>query len=182
MSVELDNKFQNELVKILRNNRGLGAQGLDQFNKQLQVIFSPDKIGQGNIAAGQTLRNMDSELGEIAMNFLRSNTATERQMGKAVFDVQKLLRDSMKSKDRAVMAEYTKTQAAFRQFLPVRSAVVKANRQEGVFTPSQLLKGSEKADKSALGKRVTARGEAAAALCSAGRRGSCVKCAKLWNR
>ena len=159
LSVELDNKFQNELVKILRNNRGLGAQGLDQFNKQLQVIFSPDKIGQGNIVAGQTLRNMDSELGEIAMNFLRSNTATERQMGKAVFDVQKLLRDSMKSKDRAVMAEYTKTQAAFRQFLPVRSAVVKANRQEGVFTPSQLLKGSEKADKSA-GKRVTARGEA----------------------
>ena len=87
LSVELDNKFQNELVKILRNNRGLGAQGLDQFNKQLQVIFSPDKIGQGNIAAGQTLRNMDSELGEIAMN-LRSNTATERQMGKAVFDAK----------------------------------------------------------------------------------------------
>jgi hypothetical protein len=80
-------------------------------------------------------------------------------MGKALFDVQKLLRDSMKSKDRKVMSEYTKTQAAFRQFLPVRSAVVKANRQEGVFTPSQLLKGSEKADTSA-GKRVTARGEA----------------------
>jgi hypothetical protein len=159
LSVELDNKFQSELVKILRNNRGLGTQGLDQFNKQLQVIFSPDKVGKGNIVAGQTLRNMDSELGEIAMNFLRSNTATERQMGKAIFDVQKLLRDSMKSKDRAVMAEYTKTQAAFRQFLPVRSAVVKANRQEGVFTPNQLLKGSEKADRSA-GKRVTARGEA----------------------
>jgi len=159
LTVELDNKFQNELVKILRNNRGLGIQGLDQFNKQLQVIFSPDKVGKGNIVAGQTLRNMDSELGEIAMNFLRSNTATERQMGKAIFDVQKLLRDSMKSKDRAAMAEYTKVQAAFRQFLPVRSAVVKANRREGVFTPDQLLKGSAAADKS-KGKSVTARGEA----------------------
>jgi len=159
LSVNLDNKFQSDLVKILRENRGLGSSGLDQFNKQLQVIFDPSKVGKGNLVTGQTLRNMDSELGEQAMSFLRGGTATERQMGKALFDVQKLLRDSMKSKDRAVMSEYAKTQAAFRQFLPVRSAVVKANRQEGVFTPSQLLKGSEKADTSA-GKRVTARGEA----------------------
>jgi hypothetical protein len=159
LSVNLDNKFQSDLVKILRENRGLGSSGLDQFNKQLQVIFDPSKVGKGNLVTGQTLRNMDSELGEQAMSFLRGGTATERQMGKALFDVQRLLRDSMKSKDRAVMSEYAKTQAAFRQFLPVRSAVVKANRQEGVFTPSQLLKGSEKADTSA-GKRVTARGEA----------------------
>ena len=158
LSVNLGNKFQSSLVKILRENRGLGASGLDQFNKQLQVIFDPSKVGEGNLVTGQTLKNMDSELGEKAMSFLQG-TATERQMGKALFDVQKLLRDSMKSQDRAAMAEYTKTQAAFRQFLPVRSAVVKANRQEGVFTPSQLLKGSEKADTSA-GKRVTARGDA----------------------
>ena len=72
----------------MRENQGLSSEALGQFNRGLQVIFSK-AAGQNNIA-GATLREIDSDLGSEASNFIRSQNATERKLGKAFFDVQAL--------------------------------------------------------------------------------------------
>jgi len=99
-------------------------------------------------------------LGSEASNFIRSQNATERKLGKAFFDAQRLLRDNMQSQSKEVMNEYRRAQAAFKQMLPVRSAVTKASAQGGEFTPAKLIAGSRATDKT-KDKIATAKGQAA---------------------
>jgi hypothetical protein len=158
LSANLGSEFQDNLIKIMRENQGLSNEALGQFNRGLQVIFSK-AAGQNNIA-GATLREIDSDLGSEASNFIRSQNATERKLGKAFFDVQRLLRDNMESQSKEVMGEYRRAQAAFKQMLPVRSAVTKASAQGGEFTPAKLIAGSRATDKT-KDKIATAKGQAA---------------------
>lgn len=156
MSVKLDNEFENGLVKILRDNAGLGPDGLSKLQGKLEGIFGQ---AGGRDVTGTALRVMDADLGSQANNFIRSSVASERELGSALFSVQRLLRDRMKAQDKDVMREYTRAQAAFKQMLPVRSAVSKSSIHGGTFTPSKLLAGSRAADKS-KDKIATAKGQA----------------------
>jgi hypothetical protein len=156
MSVEFDDKFEKSLVKIVRDSKGLGADGLAKFQGKLESILG--KAGSKQVS-GNALRTMDADLGSEASNFMRSSVASERDLGLALFNVQRLLRDTMKAKDADVMREYSRAQAAFKQMLPVRSAVSKSSIHGGTFTPSKLLAGSRVADKS-KDKIATAKGKA----------------------
>ena len=155
MSVNLDNEFEDGLIKIIRDNAGLGPDGLAKLQAKLETTLG--RAGSRDVA-GQALRIMDADLGSDASNFIRSSTASERDLGSALFSVQKLLRDTMRSQDANAMSEYRRAQAAFREMLPVRSAVSKSSIHGGIFTPSKLLSGSRLADKS-KDKITTAKGK-----------------------
>ena len=156
MSVEFDADFENGLVKIVQDNASLGEDGLKKLQSKLESILG--KAESRNVS-GDMLRTMDADLGAQATNFIRSSVASERELGSALFSVQRLLRDQMKAKDAKVMREYSRAQAAYKQMLPVRSAVSKSSIHGGTFTPSKLLAGSRAADKS-KDKIVTAKGKA----------------------
>lgn len=156
MSVDFDAEFEKGLIKIVRDNAHLGTKGLKEFQSRLEGIFG--KAGSKQVS-GSMLRTMDADLGDTASNFTRSSVASERELGSALYSAQRLLRDRMKAKDKDVMLDYSRAQAAYKQMLPVRSAVSKSSIHGGVFTPSKLLSGSRITDKT-KDKLATAKGQA----------------------
>jgi len=144
------------LVKIVQDNASLGSKGLKEFQNRLEGILGK---AQSRQVSGDMLRTMDADLGAVATNFMKSSVASERELGSAMYSVQRLLRDRMSAKDKDVMRQYSRAQAAFKQMLPVRSAVSKSSIHGGVFTPSKLLAGSRVADKT-KDKIATAKGQA----------------------
>lgn len=156
MSVDFDADFEKGLVKIVQDNASLGSKGLKEFQNRLEGILGK---AQSRQVSGDMLRTMDADLGAVATNFMKSSVASERELGSAMYSVQRLLRDRMSAKDKDVMRQYSRAQAAFKQMLPVRSAVSKSSIHGGVFTPSKLLAGSRVADKT-KDKIATAKGQA----------------------
>ena len=163
MSVNLNEGFENDLIKIVRKNEGLGPDGLQKFQSKLEAIFGRTGAQgvKGSVSrdiGGSTLKSIDSDLGTEIANYSRSPIAAERDLGAAMREVQTLLRDSMESSNPDVMKDYKKAQMAWRSLLPVRRAVANATAKSGEFTPKQLLQASKAVDKS-KDKLATAKGQ-----------------------
>ena len=156
LSVNINNDFVEGLQEIITKNQ---KKLPDDYMKVMDGILTENfsKL-TGNKASGEILKSVDSDLGLAATTFRKSNLAVERQVGKALFEVQSFLRKQMTSKNKDVMADYNRAQKAFQTLLPVRTAVANASRTGGVFTPAQLLSASKSVD-STRRKLATAKGE-----------------------
>ena len=155
LSVNVDDKFITDIQKIFRDR---SAKLPDEYVKVMDGILTEQFSRLAKDKTGQVLKSVDSDLGLAATTFKRSNTAVERQVGDALFDFQTLLRDSMTSENKDVMADYNRVQKAFKTLLPVEKAVANATRTGGVFTPAQLLSASKAVDNTRR-KLATARGQ-----------------------
>jgi len=155
LSANFDSEFEDELLKILVKSDELGDQGAKQFSTIVNNIIG--KTGD-RLVSGRQLSTIDSDLGAKAINFSTSNSASERELGTALFNVQKLVRDSMNSANSEVAEQYRNVQNAWKTLLPVRTAVANATAKKGVFTPKQLAQASKAIDKSSK-KLKTAKGQ-----------------------
>ena len=155
LSANFDSEFEDELLKILVKSDELGDQGAKQFSTIVNNIIG--KTGD-RLVSGRQLSTIDSDLGARAINFSTSNSASERELGTALFNVQKLVRDSMNSANSEVAEQYRNVQNAWKTLLPVRTAVANATAKKGVFTPKQLAQASKAIDKSSK-KLKTAKGQ-----------------------
>ena len=155
LSINIDDKFVNNIQKIFNESQ---AKLPNEYIKVMDGILTEQLSRLTKDKTGQVLKSVDSDLGLAATTFRRSNSAVERQVGEALFDVQSLLRDSMTSANKDVMADYNRVQKAFKTLLPVEKAVANATRTGGVFTPAQLLSASKAVDNTRR-KLATARGQ-----------------------
>jgi len=155
LSINVDDKFINGIQKIFRDR---SAKLPDEYVKVMDGILTEQFSRLAQNRTGDVLKSVDGDLGLAATTFRKSNLAVERQVGDALFDFQALLRDSLKSANKDVMADYNRVQKAFKTLLPVEKAVANATRTGGVFTPAQLLSASKAVDNTRR-KLATARGQ-----------------------
>lgn len=156
--VKVDRAFTGDLNTLLNSANGMPQQRHDQLVNivRTQVVDKMTKTGR---MSGETMKQVDSELGRLARGYLKSEDFDSRQLGSAVREIQSLLRDVVKRSNPALKKELERIDKGYSMLLRVENAGARAGAHEGVFSPAQLKAASRQMD-SSLRKRAFAQGRA----------------------
>lgn len=158
LNIQADNVFQQQLAGV----KALASALPDDKIAQLDRILSQKVLGkftQYGKMSGDTMKQVDSELGRLIRGYKGSANFDERQLGDALRETQSALRSMVQRANPEQAANLGKINDAYAQFLRVERAASGLGAKEGVFTPAQLL-NAVKATDSSLRKRAFSRGEA----------------------
>ena len=158
--VRFDRPFLTQINGALSNARdSLSREGFQTFQNQIRKVFRPQTMKAGKVA-GEDLHNFVSDLKTRARNYRRSATASEREVGESLSELEgvfdDLLQRNMSPDDAAQLANLRRAYANFR---PVENAVSRVGATEGVFTP-EALRAAVRATDTSLRKRQFAKGSA----------------------
>lgn len=157
-AVPLDAKFSADLTQLRGMAQNLVPGMRDKFNKTLDDVVMGRVSPQGSIL-GSTYKDVDSELGNIASRYGKSQVASEQEFGDAVAQVQNLLRQQMMRTNPQVADKLQAADAGWANLVRIEGAAKAAKNAEGVFTPAQLNAAVQAADDS-VRKRAVSRGNA----------------------
>jgi len=96
-----------------------------------------DRVADGKLT-GQAFKDAQSAIRKKAYDFSTSTNGYEKELGEALTDVSFEITNTLAKALPNVAKELSKADEAFSRLVPVRRAVVKAEADEGVFTPAQL--------------------------------------------
>ena len=119
---------------------------IKQLNKYIDDKIQPElSFSQqtNNIMPGRTAKNIDAELGAYARKYSESSNPADHELGDAFRKLQAHLRDALDSNDPAALASLKKSNAAFRNMLPVGKSSSKAAGDIGEFNPVQHFRSLE---------------------------------------
>lgn len=129
-----------------------------QFNGTLADVFKKMGVGNdgpANTFSGQAAKEAYSDLGSEARSYSTPTAnPNDRALGRAYGDVQEGLRQSFANSDPWAASALGHIDTAYRNFIPVDSAIGKATgnaggTEAGVFTPQQLRQAVVGQDRSA---------------------------------
>lgn len=133
--------------------------GLDKkFDSTLKNVVLKRMSPNGSIS-GADLKKVDSELGQIAAKWQGSSTASEKEFGDAIKQLQAILKERVAEAHPDVAARLAAADKGWANLVRVEGAAGRAVNNEGRFTPAQLNGAIKAADRSTR-DRATARGEA----------------------
>ena len=158
LKVKADNTFLAEVNKL----RGMASSMLPERAKQFNNIIDSSVIGKftkGGTMHPQTMKEVDSQLGQMASKGLKSIDLDQQQLGAAIREVQSSLRSMVERANPQYAGELGKVNTAYANLLRVENAAAKVGAKEGVFSPSHLS-GASRALDSSLRKSASARGNA----------------------
>lgn len=155
--VRLDGAFQRDLLQLQGMAQGLTSELKKKFNKTVTETIRR-KASSGSILPDD-YKAVDSDLGKLAADYRGSSTASEREFGDAVLQLQALLKQQMLRSNPQVADRLRDADAAWANLVRVEGASKAAKNASGVFTPAQLNLAVQGADKSAR-KRAVSRGTA----------------------
>ena len=107
----------------------------------------------------QTMKDLDSELGQMARRYGRSAVASEQDLGDAFMQAQSLLREQVARNSPQAAERLKQINEGWANLVRVEAAGKSAINNDGVFSPAQLNMGIRQGDKSTRGRSV-ARGTA----------------------
>lgn len=149
-----------------------GARELNQLRRMADTL--PDRergafdtawrremgqMGPGRTMTPETWKRTDSVLGRDAARFGGAPDGYQQQLGDALSEFQRILRDSGGRQNPGARAAYQAADAGYAALTRVENAANSAKLTGGNFTPGQLLGAVQRGDNS-VRDRVTARGEA----------------------
>jgi hypothetical protein len=140
-----DEQFADDLVQLRRMAAALPKKEAKVFNSTLQreVI---DPLTKGRAADGMTFKRVEEQLGTRAQQFLKSTDAYQNDVGRALTEVQKALRESLARMNPDHAQELRNVNTAFANLTRLQNAAGKIGAQEGVFTPQQLAQAVRSGD------------------------------------
>lgn len=161
LTTQADGQFISD-VQNLRNMVGEGAIDpamADRFekilNNQLLVKFK----GDTPTLTGETLKQVESDLGNLARQFGASPDPDQRLLGDAIRETQDILRKTVERSNPAVKAELSSINKGYANFKRVQRAAAGVGAEDGVFSAAQLQNAVKASDKS-KDKGAFARGSA----------------------
>lgn len=128
------------------------------FRSKVKTLIE-DRVSRAGGMTAQTMKQLDSELGEMARRYGRSSVASEQELGDAFLEAQRLLRDQVARNSPAAADALKRINEGWANLIRVEKAGAAAVNNDGVFTPAQLnlaIRGAEQS----VRKRGTARGTA----------------------
>jgi hypothetical protein len=108
---------------------------------------------------GILYKRIESELNNMATNYMRSTDAAQRDMGHAISDVVKSMKGSLERNNPWFAEKLRNINSGWAMYARMRGAAANRVTSEGVFTPGDLLSAIKRGDRS-VGKGAFARGDA----------------------
>ncbi|WEF34852.1 hypothetical protein [Pseudoduganella chitinolytica] len=155
--VRLDGSFGRDLMQLRGMAQGLTTDMRNKFNKVIKETIG--RKGSTGSILPDDYKAVDSDLGKLAADYGGSSTASEREFGSAVLQLQSLLKQQMLRSNPKVADKLKEADSAWANLVRVEGAAKSAKNADGVFTPAQLNMAIQGADKS-VRKRAVARGTA----------------------
>jgi hypothetical protein len=156
--IRFDNKFASDYAQLRQMAQSLTPPMRSKFNSTVDNVLGGRTSTSGSML-GETVKKVDSELGNAAARFGRSSVASEQELSDALKQAQSLLRQQVARSNPAAGAAMKAADAGWANLVRVEGAGKSAKNTEGVFTPAQLNMAIKSADGS-VRKRAVARGSA----------------------
>lgn len=156
--VQLDGPFNQNLLQLRGMAQGLTASMKTKFNNTVNQTLLRKVSPNGSILPDD-YKAIDSELGNMAARYGKSQVASEQELGDSVSQLKSLLKDQMMRSNPQVADELSAADAAYASLVRVEGAAKSAKNAEGIFTPGQLNMAIQGADGS-VRKRAVSRGTA----------------------
>lgn len=134
---------------------------LDAQRQQLGNVLREQfrKLGPNGIASGETFKEIDNKVGQLARNYSNAADPDARNLGEVYQQVQTELRAALTRNNPAFAPQLNNINAAYGASLRVQGAAGSAGAREGIFTPAQFSASVRSLDPS-LRKGAFARGQA----------------------
>jgi len=140
--------FVNDIQKIIApyKSRLTKAQA-----EQLETFIIDEIFNRipGDRLTGQAIKDMQSSLGSIATDFMGSQDAYQKLLGRAVRDVDAEMMELVGKYYPSKADLLKKTNEAYSMYYPVRAAATGAGVKENIFTPAKLLSAVQREEKKA---------------------------------
>lgn len=147
----------------LDNIRQMGQSLPEPQQGQLGRIIDREVMDRftanGGRASGDTLKNIESELGQLSSAFRRSDNYDVRTLGGAVQEIQSALRRMVERVNPDYQGELAKINEGYANFKKIQTAAANIGARDGVFTPAQLQRAVRAGDRT-KDKRAFSEGDA----------------------
>lgn len=102
-----------------------------------QSVIKPHRTS-ARVIPGDKMKDIDSQLGELARRYRRSTMPKDGYVGEAIADMQTAFREAVARQNPEVAVPLRAADTAWRNLLRLENAVVRAKDESGVFTPREL--------------------------------------------
>lgn len=164
LTTQADGQFISEM-QSLRNMMGSGsidpakaAQFEALLNNQVFAKFQPGAGGAPTLT-GQTMKQIETDLGQLSSKFQRSLDPDQQMVGDALQEVQASLRNAVMRNNPQVAPELQRINEGWANFKRVQRAASSVAAEGGQFSPAQLQAAVKATDRS-KDKAAFARGDA----------------------
>jgi hypothetical protein len=158
LSFKADQQFGQEVANLHGMAQTLPPAQAAQFETILKTQLL-DKITPAGLMNGESLKTVESELGRLGRSYSGSADAGQRELGRAISELQSSVRSTLVRSNPAQAAELQKINEGFANLVRVERAAGMQTAQYGVFTPN-LLSNAVKAGDSSARKNAFAKGNA----------------------
>ena len=157
--VRADPQFAKELstLRSMAHSGDLEEKAAEQFDRVLKAKVL-DKFTQGGMT-GQKMKEVESELGQLARDYRFSSMASERKLGGAFAEVQSALRKVVERSNPDQAGRLKAINHSYAQMMRVEKAAADIGAKDGIFTPAQFSRAVRSLDPTAR-KRGFAKGQA----------------------
>lgn len=153
-----DGQFARELGQLQQMAASMPPAQAQQFENIVRTQVGSRLTPQG-VATGRNFKDIESELGRLAQDYLHSGAAGERQLGTALSELQRSMREALQRTNPDVASELGKINQSYAMLTRIQRAAGGSGATDGVFTPAQLSSAVRASDRSAR-KGAFARGDA----------------------
>lgn len=145
-SFQLDSTARQEFTALRQQLSALDPKAQKQFAAAIAPLRQD--ISQNGTISADVFKRVDSKLGQEAVRFSKSTDGYQQQLGDALAEMQRIIRDAGSRADPKAGQMFKQANAAFANQERLREAAKAAVRQEGEFTPGQLAGAVRSADQS----------------------------------
>jgi hypothetical protein len=164
LTTQADGQFMQEIqsLRTMMANGSIDPAKAAQFEALLQnnVLgkFMPGANGAPTLT-GQTLKQIETDLGQLASRFRASMDPDQQMVGDALLEAQSALRSNVQRMNPQFADELKAINTGYANFKRIQRAASGVGTEEGVFTAAQL-QGAVKALDRSKDKAAFARGDA----------------------
>lgn len=158
LHISADPQFQAEIGSLKSLAQNLNPQQAQQFDAILNNEVM-GKFTQHGLMSGETMKQVESKLGQLSRGYSRSENYDQQLLGDALQEAQASLRKMVERNNPKYAGELGKINNAYANLLRIENAAARQGAKEGIFTPSQLEAATRAMD-SSLRKRASSHGKA----------------------
>lgn len=149
LTLRADQQFNTELgnLRQMVQTGAMDPRATRQFNRILQNDVLA-KFGGRQAMTGETLKRVESDLGQQISRLHSSTDADQRLVGDALDEVRGLLRQTLTRSNPAHAQELQTINRAWANFKRPQRAAAALGAEDGIFTPAQLQNAVKALDRS----------------------------------
>jgi hypothetical protein len=144
MSFDLDFATTSNILSALSKNKSLDANQRQKVSEKLNNIvfnkFSGQKLD------GETYKGIESDLRKEASDYINSQSADEKQIGRALSDVLGVLKKELYFQNPKQTPQLRRIDSAYSDLSVIKIAAANSAAKSGVFTPKQFSTAVRQAD------------------------------------